>query len=145
MHCMWKGDEKWGGNLIATWPPRLSERWANHTGSRGNYQDLRRTTNGFTAPVPYSDRRGRGALGTTCKPNTSPHSICCLINLINGSFNAPQRQPSQYCRENQNRQWQSGPLKTVLRMTSIFNSSVKQWWEGFRKSASLQRKHVLWD
>lgn len=99
MHCMWKGDEKWGGNLIATWPPRLSEQWANHTGSRGNYQDLRWTTNGFTAPVPYSDRRGRGALGTTCKPNTSPHSICCLINLINGSFNAPQRQPSQYCRE----------------------------------------------
>ena len=123
-------------NLIATWPPCLSEQWANHTGSRGNYQDLRRTTNGFTAPVPYSDRRGRGALGTTCKPNTSPHSICCLINLINGSFNAPQRRPSQYCRETKS---DNGSLVRCKQFRGWLPFSIKVWNSDVRDLESQPR------
>lgn len=46
-----------------------------------------------------SNYSGSGALGTACKPNTSPHSIRCLINPIKGSFSVPWRQPSWHCRE----------------------------------------------
>lgn len=89
-------------------------------------------------PIPYSDHRGRGALGMTCKPNTSPHSICCLINLINGSFSGPRR-----------RSWRQG------RETKTDNYSLLYWklfwawlpspikaWKG-RKSQLCLNKFLL--
>lgn len=50
----------------------------------------------------------------TCKPNTSPHLIPFLINLINGSFGAPWRQTSLEGRTNQNRQWRPALFRERL-------------------------------
>lgn len=98
-HYTWKGEKKLRVNLIATWPPAC---WSSKPTTHGLPGGLSASSAGnkwLYCPVPYSAHRGRGALGMTCKPNTSPHSICCLINPINGSFNAPQRQPSRHGRE----------------------------------------------
>lgn len=87
-------------------------------------------------PVLYGDHRGRGALGMTCKPNTSPHSICCLINLISSSFSTPLRQPSPQGTETEtDREWQSDLLKRVLKMFSFSSWGKLRGYESVKKSA----------
>lgn len=111
-------------NLPATWPPACGSSKTTTPVPKGPISICGKNK-WLRWLVLYSDRRVRGALGMTCKPNTSPHLVCCLINLINSSFSAPQRRPSKHGRETK-RDMTFWSVKPARQMSLFSDSSLKR-------------------
>lgn len=95
--------------MNVTWGRERRNRWEIlqhdrlHVGAEGPPHQLPGDLSASVAankeppcPVLWSGHWGPGALGMTCKPHTSLHSVCYLISLFSSSVRAPQRQPSPH-------------------------------------------------